>query len=513
MSKTTKTTLNDPPDPDLDLDLDLDDPMESDNPSDPDPDLSDPMDSEDMTTTPPRATRQKGFSSPDPLSMDFTPAKASNKAAISRKRLNSTTLEPQRTPQPPSSRFSFLGASVKPMISSVKEGIQVARDVLVQAANLASSNDEQTRLLDLIEILRDYTEHGRVRTEEKSILASQITRLDVVTKGISKALNSQPKATSNTVSPSQTNLSQQPNPAPAPSYANAATKDLPKSTEWTIVASKKKATPPPVVKNNLSSRQLILTQNGSTQINSLALRNKINDAFASNGVKSPVIVSVSLSFKKNIVLTTTPTFNAKYLLENKDIWTKLISFQEALPITPWFKVAIHGIPTDLDNLGVIKTEIRTFNNGLQVVGEPYWLSHESNRRIKQAGTVCVAFSSQKDADYAIRNRLYLFGISVRAEKLHSTPPSTQCQNCQKFGHAENRCQNLPACKICSEHHFTRQHKCNTCNAKGKVCIHTIRRCVNCKEAHTADDKLCEVYLATKARNGPQPSNAHTTFEC
>ena len=203
MSKSTNTTFDNPPDPDLDLDLDLDHAMESDNLSEPDLDLSDPMDSEDTTTTPTPATRQKGFSSPDPLSMDFTPAKASNKAAISRKRLNSTTLEPQRTPQPPSSRFSFLGASVKPMISSVKEGIQVARDVLVQAANLASSNDEQTRLLDLIEILRDYTEHGRVRTEEKSILASQISRLDVVTKGISKALNSQPKATSNTVSPSQ----------------------------------------------------------------------------------------------------------------------------------------------------------------------------------------------------------------------------------------------------------------------------------------------------------------------
>jgi len=175
MSKTTKKTLNDPPDPDLDLDLDLDDPMESDNLSDSDADLSDPMDSENTTPTPTRATRQKDFSSPDPLSMDFTPAKAPNKAAISRKRVNSTTLAPQRTPQPPSSRFSFLGASVKPMISSVKEGIQVARDALVQAANLASSNDEQTRLLDLIEILRDYTEHGRVRTEEKSILASQIS--------------------------------------------------------------------------------------------------------------------------------------------------------------------------------------------------------------------------------------------------------------------------------------------------------------------------------------------------
>lgn len=486
-----------------------------DSPLDPDLDSLDPMDSETTTPLPLFETPDGAPSSPDPISMAFTPANASDRTAVPRKRPNSTILESHRTRNPPSSTFSFLGNSLKPTISSAKEGIQIARDVLVQAANLASSNDEQTRLLDLIEILRDYTELGRIRREEKSILASQISRLDVVTKGISKALNAQPKPTpTQRTSPDpQTNNPPQASPAPTLSYANAAGKNVPNTTEWSTVESKKKTPTPQTPKNNLSSRQLILTQQNPIPINSLALRNKINDAFASNGVKSPVIVSVSLSFKKNIVLTTTPTFNAKYLLENKNIWAKLISFQEALPITPWFKVAIHGIPTDLDNLGVIKTEIRTFNNGLQVVGEPYWLSHESNRRIKQAGTVCVAFSSQKDADYAIRNRLYLFGISVRAEKLHSTPPSTQCQNCQKFGHAENRCQNLPACKICSEHHFTRQHKCNTCNAKGKVCIHTIRRCVNCKEAHTADDKLCEVYLATKARNGPQPSNAHTTFEC
>jgi len=487
--------------------------MAIDSMTDPDLDFLDSMQPGNTTPLPTFEMLEEGSNFPDPLSMQPTIANPRYTPANPRKRLNSRSLEPQRTPNPPSGSFSFMSTSIKPTISSVKEEIQTARDALVQAANLASSNDEQTRLLDLIEIVRDYTETGRIRKQETSILTSQISRLDAVTKTISKSLNSQPKPNQKTAPTAQIHHIQQANSTPTVSYANAAAKHLPKTSEWTTVASKKKTTSLPTPKNSLSSRQLILTSNNATPIDSLALRNKINDAFARNGVKSPVVVSVSLSFKKNIVLTTTPTFNAKYLLEKKEIWANCISFQEALPVTPWYKVAIHGIPTNLDNLEVLKSEISIFNNGLRVAGEPYWLSHESNRRVKQAGSVCVAFQSQKDADYAIRNSLYLLGISVRAEKLHSTPPSTQCHNCQKFGHVESRCRNLPACKICSEHHATQQHKCNTCNFKGRVCIHTIRKCANCKEAHTADDKLCEIYLATKAHNGLQTSNEHTMTEC
>ena len=276
----------------------------------------------------------------------------------------------------------------------------------------------------MIEILRDYTEFGRIKKQELSILKSQISHLDVITRNASKVIHLQPKPSPKTTSTPQLSRPVEAAKPPMPSYANVVARDLPKASEWTTVNNKKKATSPSIAKNNLSSRQLILAQKTLTAINSLELRNKINNAFASNGVKSPVIVSVTLSFKKNLILTTTPAFNAEYLLENKKIWDNLLAFEQALPNTPWYKVAIHGIPTNLDNLEILKSEISTFNNGLKVVGEPYWLSPESNRRVKQAGSICIAFQSQKDAEYTIRNRLYLLGISVKAEKLHSTPPST-----------------------------------------------------------------------------------------
>ncbi|KAF2627117.1 hypothetical protein BU25DRAFT_491615 [Macroventuria anomochaeta] len=41
-----------------------------------------------------------------------------------------------------------------------------------------------------------------------------------------------------------------------------------------------------------------------------------------------------------MVLTTTPTFTAKYLLEKQDIWKTITHFKEALPIQPWHKVVL-----------------------------------------------------------------------------------------------------------------------------------------------------------------------------
>jgi hypothetical protein len=303
------------------------------------------------------------------------------------------------------------------------------------------------------------------------------------------------------------------------SYAAAAARGHP-TTDWQQVARRKSPAPSP--KNSLSSRQLVLIQERPTQFASLALRNAFNKAFADKGVSSPVIASVTPSKRENIVLTTTPSFTAKYLLENIQIWRDITHFKTALPIQPWYKVAVHNIPTSFstnESLAILKSEIATFNKGFQIVGNPYWLTREDRRLDQQTGSVCIAFATEQEAQRAIRNRLYLLGISVRVEKLHSTPASTQCQNCQRFGHTEARCSSRPACKICAELHPTRLHKCNTCNTKGKACVHTVPVCVNCKGPHTADSKLCDTYQATVQRSdwdGEEESpnsNAPSSGQC
>jgi hypothetical protein len=73
---------------------------------------------------------------------------------------------------------------------------------------------------------------------------------------------------------------------------------------------------------------------------------------------------------------------------------------------------------------LVKSEIRTFNTNYHPIGTLYWLSIAENRAIKRAGTIVVVFGTEKEAQRAIRNRLFIAGISIRVEKLHSTPPTT-----------------------------------------------------------------------------------------
>jgi hypothetical protein len=407
-------------------------------------------------------------------------------------------------PGPTLNEFSFTAqrlAALTPRATSAEEAIAIARNMVIQASSLVSCTKKQSQLLDLLEVFRDFTENGRVNKHGLSVLASQVASLETVSRTIGTKIQQLHKPTTPT-----STTPPQPTPKPPPpastSYAATAARAQPTTSDWQQVTKKKTTAAP--IKNSLSDRQLVLTLDQYAPFNSLALRNAFNQAFANKGVNSPVIASVTTSKRQNIVLTTTPNFNAKYLQENQEIWSRIVQFKDALPIQPWYKVAIHNIPTSYhtnESLAILKSEIATFNKGFQIVGNPYWLTREEKRMDQQTGSVCIAFATEQEAQRAIRNKLYLLGISVRVEKLHSTPASTQCQNCQHFGHTELRCSGSIACKICAEPHPTRLHKCNTCNTKGKACVHTVPLCINCKGPHTADSKLCDTYKATVRHTG------------
>jgi hypothetical protein len=451
-------------------------------------------------------------------------------SAIPHKRTNASRNPTPDTVRPPPvfNPFQFVAAhpaptAIRPALSAVteEECILKARDLVVQASTLATSTKRKTQLLDLLEVFRDFTESGRVNKHGLSILASQVSSLETVSRSLGSKVRELHKPV--TISANTTSTLKEPTATATTAkttYAAAAAQGQPANANWQQVTKKKTAAPP--IKNSLQNRQLVLIQESPVlslqnrpAFDPLALRNAFNLAFANKGVNGPVMASVTSSKRENIVLTTTPAFTAKYLLEKIDIWQHITQFKEALPIQPWFKVAIHNVPTSFhtdESLSVLKEEIPTFNNGLEIVGNPYWLTKEEKRQDQVTGTVCIAFATEQQAQKAIRNRLYLLGISTRVDKLHSTPASTQCHNCQRFGHTETRCSNHIACKLCAEPHHTRMHKCNTCNAKGKVCIHTVPVCANCKGAHTADNKLCDTYQAT-IHHPNQDSNATYSAEC
>ena len=130
----------------------------------------------------------------------------------------------------------------------------------------------------------------------------------------------------------------------------------------------------------------------------LELRNRINSAFQAKGIAKLVVSTVSLSLKGNIVVYTTPEYNAEFLLQNQatlaSVFPKLVKVQGG---EEWFKVVIHGIPLkDFDKEGgidLVIDEIKTFNKGLTPIGQPYWATPLDKRYsgLIRSGLVVITF--------------------------------------------------------------------------------------------------------------------------
>jgi hypothetical protein len=144
---------------------------------------------------------------------------------------------------------------------------------------------------------------------------------------------------------------------------------------------------------------------------------------------------------------------------------------------------------------LVKSEIRTFNTNYHPIGTLYWLSIAENRAIKRAGAIIVAFGTEEKAQQAIRNRLFIAGISVRVEKLYSTPLTTQCWNYQGYGYMDSYCKRKTTCRLCAGPHNTKQYYCTTCHVRGSECPHLEPKYNNYKAPHPANTRTCEIRLA------------------
>jgi hypothetical protein len=420
---------------------------------------------------------------------------------------------PNRKRGPPTSSFDpaipakTLRMTIEPLSApdNYEELILGARNFLIRAASVAPSKDQQTRTLDLLEVFREYTEKGQIASISKMI-GSQVSNLETAARKIEKITRQPPKTN---IPPLNTQTVAQPQssaPSKPLSFAQTASQGPLSTTtapqEWKLVQNK--ANKPPRTPKICKRLILIQSSIGSpSQFSSFALRNAFNKAFLEKGVKGPVVNTVSRTQNQNIVVTTTPSFSADYLLEKKEIWQSILPFKSAQKDESWHKVAIHGIPTRDFNtpngMQLIVDEITTFNQGFKPIGTPYWLTTEAKRKNQLAGSVVVAFATEEEANRAIRYRLYIGGASVRVEKLYSVAPTTQCGKCQGYGHLDNHCKKGLKCRLCAENHATAQHKCSICPTKGAKCLHLAPKCSNCKGAHSADSETCEILLAIKSK--------------
>lgn len=429
----------------------------------------------------------------------FSASNISPLGPIIRKRNNATDKYPSKTQR-----------TTNQEPKTVQEAIASARELVIKASLLAKAYGEQSKLLDLLEVFREFTETGKVQSTSK-VVASQVASLDISTKKLEARARQLAKPAQNQPQPSQiqqTQTLQKSTPTLA-TIASQATQQ-----EWNLVTRKaQNPTQPKPKPVNRASQRLVLIQstNSNFSYSPLLIRNQLNSAFLAKGIEGPVIASVTQSLRnKNVVLTTTPTFTADFLVEKRSIWESIIPHSRFQKDQPWYKVIVHGIPT-LDfncpeGMDMIVDEIKTFNQGFDPIGKPYWMSSASTRATKRSGSVAIAFATEEEASKAIRNRLYIAGISVRVEKLYSVAPTTQCQICQGFGHLDTYCRKDPTCRLCAGSHSTKQHRCNTCQATTS-CEHLEPKCSNCRGTHPANSKACEVLIAIAkpATTGARPT--------
>jgi hypothetical protein len=185
-----------------------------------------------------------------------------------------------------------------------------ARDLLVKAAGLTKEYDKQTRLLDLIEIFREYAEKEKV-LKTSNIIASQVASLENTTR----RMESKAKELVQTAPKNRTI-------AQIASIDPKSTPIGPKPEEWTLVEKKKQHQTSKTTKITSNVyKHLILVQpkDQNLDFSPLTIRNKLNLVFASKGIKDPVIASITKTLGGNLVITTTPTFSAAFLIEKKTI--------------------------------------------------------------------------------------------------------------------------------------------------------------------------------------------------
>ena len=155
--------------------------------------------------------------------------------------------------------------------------------------------------------------------------------------------------------------------------------------------------------------------------------------------------------------------------------------------------------TNFFNLNVTVTEHKTLNSCKGIIRDRM-LKHETEENITeylktQGVTACKRFTIKKDGNLIETNTLLLtFNTTTLPKSLKEfyriipvevyIPNPLRCFNCQRFGHHENSCPELPGlvCEKCGLGGF--DHPTHACKNEAK--------CVNCHKNHLSKSNQCEI---------------------
>jgi hypothetical protein len=270
-----------------------------------------------------------------------------------------------------------------------------------------------------------------------------------------------------------------------------------------------------------SQRQIVIlreTEPKESTFQAMKIRDAANKALSD--AKAPPalkVASATRNARGNVILLTKDDCTSQQVMQFKGaIETalkkadpKIKSIQSS---EHWTKLIIHGIdtiyfPDTKDGMEKLKTELETYNSKVKLAMAPRYLTRPEKRRNKTNTSAVIAFKENEAASYILRNGVMAMGVHHKAEKFYSARPWDQCMKCQGFGHHWQRCDRVPACRLCAQEHETKDHKCDTCPTRGKKCSHTTLCCANCEGPHTASDPGCDSANAIAARNARKEAGA------
>lgn len=140
------------------------------------------------------------------------------------------------------------------------------------------------------------------------------------------------------------------------------------------------------------------------------------------------------------------------------------------------KILLKGLP--MLPVEVIANELQSYN--LKIISI-YMLRNKNNINPNLA-TYLITVENLTILKELLKIK-YISSIVIEWEKFLKRQRTTQCFNCQKFGHGEINCHHVTACMKCADNHDTK-----TCSINDKVII----KCHNCSENHMASDIKCPV---------------------
>ncbi len=200
----------------------------------------------------------------------------------------------------------------------------------------------------------------------------------------------------------------------------------------------------------------------------------------------------------------------------------------------WHRLKVHGMLL-MYYLGEGKMEVLCreieFSTGIKLKTTPHWLISEVQLEEcletgnKRGSVIVITVGNEADVSKLFAKGLRFGGAPKVVEKYWEAGPSSVCMTCLGIGHDRlGSCNKRPAqYVICAGAHKSKNHRCGVtrCVAKaGKICIHVVPKCANCRGNHQATafryparQKAQAVAWKNRSKKSEDREERETSVEC